>query len=349
MLSVAVRRYLARRIRLACSLCSFQRGGDDDFQGGANGRMAFFDDRADGQPNIADLDEQWAGDFIVSQRGSLSRDAIQVGCRRLSHTRVVANARPLRACEAAHRSAHLVPDALGPPRGPGPRAVGLSKRSLGKPKTSCGSQRVSSSVSCASITSIGCKLVHFSAQAHALTKLTAGTCKVLRTLVKGRDIAAGTRSNGTPAARLRDSGRSTEQVKLRLRPENALRLRCAARERAVEVSTYVAALLDDPGRSSRRSPLARPEPSELPLADVSRLAGVLGVLPTRCTARAASSVVRSGSSSIFSRCRRPRSTRNATPLRWQKRHAMRGPRSPTSTLPSRSCWTSSHRSGQTLR
>jgi len=64
-------------------------------------------------------------------------------------------------------------------------------------------------------------------------------------------------------------------VKLRLRPEDALRLRCAARERAVEVSTYVAALLDDP----RRSPLTRSEASELPLADVSRLAGVLGVLP----------------------------------------------------------------------
>jgi hypothetical protein len=93
-------------------------------------------------------------------------------------------------------------------------------------------------------------------------------------LGKGQDIVAGTHNKDAPAARS-ETGRTTEQVKLRLRPEDALRLRYAARERGVEVSAYVAQLLDDP----RRSPIAPQAVSELPLADVSRLAGVLGLLP----------------------------------------------------------------------
>jgi hypothetical protein len=72
-----------------------------------------------------------------------------------------------------------------------------------------------------------------------------------------------------------ESRRTTKPVKLRLRPEHALRLRSAAREAGVDLSKYVARLLDDPERAAAaRSPV-----STLPLADVSRLAGALGVLP----------------------------------------------------------------------
>jgi hypothetical protein len=91
----------------------------------------------------------------------------------------------------------------------------------------------------------------------------------------GQDIVAGTRNEVAPAARS-ETGRTTEQLKLRLRPEDALRLRYAARERGVDVSAYVAQLLDDPERAAL---LARPAVLELPLAEVSRLAGALGVLP----------------------------------------------------------------------
>jgi hypothetical protein len=86
----------------------------------------------------------------------------------------------------------------------------------------------------------------------------------------GQDIDAGTH---IPAARS-EARRSTEQVKLRLRPEDALRLRAAAAERELDVSAYVALLLDDP-----RRPLVPPPSSELQLAEVSRLAGLLGLLP----------------------------------------------------------------------
>jgi hypothetical protein len=72
----------------------------------------------------------------------------------------------------------------------------------------------------------------------------------------------------------RPAGRQ-RQVKLRLRPEDALRLRTAARESGVDLSEYVARLLDDP----QRAVAARVPVSALPLADVSRLAGVLGALP----------------------------------------------------------------------
>ena len=89
------------------------------------------------------------------------------------------------------------------------------------------------------------------------------------------NIVAGTRNEAAPAARS-EMGRTTEQVKLRLRPEDALRLRYAARERGIEVSAYVAQQLDDPERAAA---LAQPAVSELPLADVSRFAGVLGLLP----------------------------------------------------------------------
>jgi len=92
---------------------------------------------------------------------------------------------------------------------------------------------------------------------------------------RGRDIDAGTRIEA-PAARLgSEAGRSTEQVKLRLRPEDALRLRVSARDAHVDLSTYVALLLDDPERAAA----ARIPTSEFPLADVSRLAGILGLLP----------------------------------------------------------------------
>ena len=91
----------------------------------------------------------------------------------------------------------------------------------------------------------------------------------------GQDIDAGPRI-GVPAARTgTEAGRRTKPVKLRLRPEDALRLRAAARESGVDLSEYVARLLDDPQRAaSARAPV-----SALPLADVSRLAGVLGALP----------------------------------------------------------------------
>jgi hypothetical protein len=91
----------------------------------------------------------------------------------------------------------------------------------------------------------------------------------------GQDIDAGPRI-GMPAARTStEAGRTTKPVKLRLRPEDALRLRAAARESGVDLSEYVARLLDDPQRAAA----ARAPVSALPLADVSRLAGVLGVLP----------------------------------------------------------------------
>jgi hypothetical protein len=64
-------------------------------------------------------------------------------------------------------------------------------------------------------------------------------------------------------------------VKLRLQPADALRLRAAARESGVDLSEYVARLLDDPQRAiAARAPVL-----ELPLADVSRLAGALAALP----------------------------------------------------------------------
>jgi len=92
---------------------------------------------------------------------------------------------------------------------------------------------------------------------------------------RGQDIDAGTRIEA-PAVRLgTEVGRSTEQVKLRLRPEDALRLRISARDAHVDLSTYVALLLDDPERAAA----ARIPASEFPLADVSRLAGILGLLP----------------------------------------------------------------------
>ncbi|MGP6158609.1 MAG: hypothetical protein ACLPYS_14085 [Vulcanimicrobiaceae bacterium] len=53
-----------------------------------------------------------------------------------------------------------------------------------------------------------------------------------------------------------------------------MRLRAAARERGVDLSAYVALLLDDP---AHRPP--PPAPSDLPLAEVSRFAGLLGLLP----------------------------------------------------------------------
>jgi hypothetical protein len=90
----------------------------------------------------------------------------------------------------------------------------------------------------------------------------------------GQDIDAGTRIEFAPAARTAEARRSTEQVKLRLRPEDALRLRAAAAERGLDVSAYVALLLDDP-----RRPLVPSPSSELQLAEVSRLAGLLGLLP----------------------------------------------------------------------
>jgi hypothetical protein len=89
----------------------------------------------------------------------------------------------------------------------------------------------------------------------------------------GQDIDAGTRIVLAPAARS-EARRSTEQVKLRLPPADALRLRAAAAERGLDVSAYVALLLDDP-----RRPLVPSPSSDLPLAEVSRFAGLLGLLP----------------------------------------------------------------------
>lgn len=92
--------------------------------------------------------------------------------------------------------------------------------------------------------------------------------------MEGQDIDAGTRIGFEPAARSAEERRSTEQVKLRLPPVDALRLRAAAHERELDVSAYVALLLDDPRRT-----VVAPSSSELPLAEVSRLAGLLGLLP----------------------------------------------------------------------
>ncbi len=76
----------------------------------------------------------------------------------------------------------------------------------------------------------------------------------------------------TPTAR-RVPNRTTMAVMLRLQPADALRLRLRAGESGLDVSAYVGRLLDDPER------VVLPPVSELPLADVSRLAGVLGLLP----------------------------------------------------------------------
>jgi hypothetical protein len=91
----------------------------------------------------------------------------------------------------------------------------------------------------------------------------------------GQDIDAGPRIEVPSARTGTEAGRTTTAVKLRLRPEDALRLRTAARESGVDLSEYVARLLDDP----ERAVAARVPVSALPLADVSRLAGVLGALP----------------------------------------------------------------------
>jgi hypothetical protein len=114
----------------------------------------------------------------------------------------------------------------------------------------------------------------------------------------GPDMA-GPRIEVPPARTGTEAGRTTTAVKLRLRPEDALRLRTAAREYGIDLSEYVARLLDDP----QRAEAARVPVSPLPLADVSRLAGALGALPEEVT-RAASWAERSVCSSICSRCRR---------------------------------------------
>ena len=92
--------------------------------------------------------------------------------------------------------------------------------------------------------------------------------------MEGQDIGSGTRTENAPAAPDPEARRSTVQVKLRLSPADALRLRASARDRGLEVSAYVSALLDDPSRAS-----APPSALEVPLASVSRLAGLLGLLP----------------------------------------------------------------------
>ena len=90
----------------------------------------------------------------------------------------------------------------------------------------------------------------------------------------GQDIGSGTRTTIAPAAPDPKARRSTVQVKLRLSPADALRLRASARDRGLEVSAYVSALLDDPSRAS-----APASSLDVPLASVSRLAGLLGLLP----------------------------------------------------------------------
>jgi hypothetical protein len=93
--------------------------------------------------------------------------------------------------------------------------------------------------------------------------------------MEGQDIDAGPRIEMPSARTGTEAGRTTTAVKLRLRPADALRLRTAARESGVDLSEYVTRLLDDP----QRAEAARVPVSSLPLADVSRLAGVLGALP----------------------------------------------------------------------
>lgn len=96
--------------------------------------------------------------------------------------------------------------------------------------------------------------------------------------IRGQDIVVASHNEEAPAARRRPATRTTTALLLRLPPEDALTLRTAARERGLAVSAFVARLLADPQRLEH----ARSEPattSDLPLAEVSKLAGVLGLLP----------------------------------------------------------------------
>ena len=141
-----------------------------------------------------------------------------------------------------------------------------------------------------------------------------------------------------------EAGRSTEQVKLRLRPEDALRIRVSARDARVDLSTYVALLLDDPERAAA----ARIPTSEFPLADVSRLAGILGLLPEEV--RRSRGELGRAFGLLKHLFEMPLTASNA------ERHAfaspmpraMRGRRSRTSTRPSIGSWTSLPRSAKTL-
>jgi hypothetical protein len=90
----------------------------------------------------------------------------------------------------------------------------------------------------------------------------------------GQDSAPGTRRNGSPAADPEDR-RSTEQVKLRLRPADAARLRAAATSsHAQSVSEYVVLMLDTP----ERVPVFDAS-SQASLAIVANLTTAIGMLP----------------------------------------------------------------------
>jgi hypothetical protein len=152
----------------------------------------------------------------------------------------------------------------------------------------------------------------------------------------GQDIDTGTRIEFAPAARS-EARRSTEQVKLRLPPADALRLRAAAAERGLEVSAYVALLLDDP----RRPLVPPPASSELPLAEVSRLAGLLGLLPEEV--RRSRGELGQAFGLLKHLFESPASALNAERHAYALAEATRERRSPTSTRPSSDSSTSSPR------
>jgi len=113
--------------------------------------------------------------------------------------------------------------------------------------------------------------------------LYVGECRLeKRLLLEGQDIAVGPHSADAPPARGRrnqpEALRITHAVKLRLRPEAALKLQVATEAARVShpgigISRYVEMLLDDPAR--RNAALAPDDP----LAEVSRLAGVVADIP----------------------------------------------------------------------
>jgi hypothetical protein len=93
-------------------------------------------------------------------------------------------------------------------------------------------------------------------------------------------MSAGTRMTDGPAGRgdldSAESRRSTEQIKLRLRPDEALRLRTAADTSGRTLSDFVVALLD--GRNTGDHPATAADERKVALAEVSRLANALYAL-----------------------------------------------------------------------
>ena len=93
----------------------------------------------------------------------------------------------------------------------------------------------------------------------------------------GQDISAGTRRN-SPAAQVSEldsteSNRTTAQVKLRLAPDDALRLRTASDASGRTLSDFVVTLLD--GKASGQATVGGGEGVGDALAEVSRLANAV--------------------------------------------------------------------------